>query len=93
VGPVVQVGVEFFAATADGIDVQAGDQREQGVAAEAGLLRLQGGEPAALLLVEAAHQEIDLVVELAVGVILPALAPGARTAVNRSVGHDESSAS
>jgi hypothetical protein len=87
----LQVGIEFLAATADRIDVQAGDEGEQRVAAVAGLLGLQGGEPPALLLVQAAHQEVDLVVTSLVGVILPALATGARTRANRAVGHDGSS--
>jgi hypothetical protein len=88
----LQVGVKFLAAAADGIDVQAGNEREERVTAVAGLLGLQGGEPAALLLVEAAEEEVDLVVEFAQGVILRTLAVRAGTRVNHTVGHDESSA-
>jgi hypothetical protein len=49
--------------------VQAGDAGQQGIAAVPGLLGFQGGEPAALLFVEAAHQEVDVAMELAVGVV------------------------
>jgi hypothetical protein len=87
----LQVGIEFFAAAADGIDVQAGNESEQGIAAVACFLGLQGGEPTALLLVEATDEEVDLVVEFTVGMILLALAVGAGTGVNHVVGHDESS--
>jgi hypothetical protein len=87
----LQVGVEFLATAADGIDMQAGNEREERITAVAGLLGLQGGEPAALLLVEAADEEVNLVVEFAIGVILRALAVRAGTRVNRVVGHDESS--
>jgi len=55
-------GVEFLAAAADGIDVQAEDEGDAGVAAVAELAGLQGGEPAALLLVQAAGQEVHVAV-------------------------------
>jgi hypothetical protein len=55
----VEASIEFLTAGTDGIDVQAGDLRPQVVAAVPGLLRLQGGQPAALLLVEATHPEVD----------------------------------
>jgi hypothetical protein len=42
--------------------VQAGNEGDQGVAAVADLFGFQGGEPAPLLLIEAAHQEVHLVV-------------------------------
>jgi hypothetical protein len=90
-GPPSQIGIQLLAAASDGIDVQAGDEGEQGIAAVAGFLGLQGHKPAALLLVQAAHQEVDLVVELAVRVLLAAPAVGASTRMNRAVGHDESS--
>jgi hypothetical protein len=92
-GPVAEVGVEFFAAAADGIDVQAGDGGQQGVAAVTGLAGLQSGQPAALLLVEATHQEVEVVVVLAVGVILPAPTGGALAQMDRAVVHDKSSGS
>jgi hypothetical protein len=87
----LEVGIEFLAAAADSIDVQAGDGGQQGVAAIAGFLGLQGGQPAALLLVEATHQEVDLVVEPSVGMILPASARGTLTLMDRIVSHDQSS--
>jgi hypothetical protein len=90
-GPPSQIGIQLLAAASDGIDVQAGDEGEQGITAVAGLLGLQGSKPAALLLVEAAHEKVDLVVQLAVGMILPALAERAGTRMNNSVRHDESS--
>src|SRR5262249_41045283 len=90
-GPTVEVGIEFLAAAADGIDVQAGDGGQQSVAAVAGFLGFQGGQPASLLLIEATHQEIDLVVELSVGMALPASARGTLALMDRTVGHDQSS--
>jgi hypothetical protein len=86
----LQLGVEFLAAASDGIDMQAGDEGKQGIAAVAGFLGLQGSEPAALLLIEATHQEVDLVVELPVGVIVAALALGAGTDMNDAAGHHDS---
>jgi hypothetical protein len=50
-GPIGQAGVEFLPSAADGIDVQAEDEGDAGVATVAELAGLQGGEPAALLLV------------------------------------------
>jgi hypothetical protein len=90
-GPSVQIGVAFLAATSDGIDVPAGNECEQGIATVAGLVGLQGSEAAALLLVQAAHQEVNLMVQLSIRVIGPALAEGASTRVNDAVGHDRSS--
>jgi hypothetical protein len=52
--PSGQVCLEFLPPAADGIDVQTRDARHHGIAAVAELLGLEGGEPAALLLVEAA---------------------------------------
>jgi hypothetical protein len=88
----VQAGVELLSSPADGIDVQAGDLCEQGVAAVTDLLGLQGCQPATLLLIEAAHQEVDLGVPVAVGVIQAGLAVGALALVNRGVRHDKTSA-
>jgi hypothetical protein len=72
--------------------VEAGDPGEQGIAAVADLLGLQGGEPAPLLLVQAAHQEVEVGVPLPVGVIAAASTGGALALMNRSVRHDETSA-
>jgi hypothetical protein len=72
--------------------MEAGDEGEQGVAAVADLLGLQGGEPAPLLLIEAAHHEVHLVVQLPVAVLVAGLAVGALTRMNRDVRHDGTSA-
>jgi len=65
---VLQAGGEFFPAAADGIDVQAGDQGDTCIAAVAVLVGFEGGEPAALLLIKAAEQEVHAGVPLLVGV-------------------------
>jgi len=64
---VLQAGGEFFPAAADGIDVQAGDQGDAGIATVAVLVGFEGGEPTALLLIEAAEQEVHACVQLLVG--------------------------
>ncbi len=64
-GPPLQLGVEFLAAASDGIDVQAGNEGKQGIAAVASFLGLQCSEPAALLLVEATDEEVNLIVAVA----------------------------
>jgi hypothetical protein len=51
-----------------GAVAQAGDEGDEGVAAEAELVGLQGGVPAALLLVQAAEQQVHLGAHLPVGV-------------------------
>ena len=90
--PVVESGIEFLPAAADGIDVEAGDEREQGVAAVADLLGFEGGKPAPLLLVKATHQEVNLVVHLPITVVPTGLAVRALTRMNRNIRHDEISA-
>jgi hypothetical protein len=89
--PAVEPGIEFLAAAADGIDGEAGEEGEQGVAAGADLLGLQGSEPAALLLVEAAHDEVEVGMPLPVGMIPAALTAGALALMNRGVRHDKTS--
>jgi hypothetical protein len=64
---VLQAGGEFVPATADGIDVQAGNQGEPRIAAVAVLVSFEGGEPTALLLVEAAEHEVHARVPFLVG--------------------------
>jgi hypothetical protein len=64
---VAQVGGEFLPTAADGIDMQAGDQGNTGIAAVALLVGFDGGEPAALLLVEAAEQEVHACVKFLIG--------------------------
>jgi hypothetical protein len=73
--------------------VQAEDEGDAGVAAVAELAGLQGGEPAALLLVQAAGEEVHLVMQPAVGVIALAEAVGALARVNDAVSHDDLSES
>jgi hypothetical protein len=87
-----EVGIEFFPAAADGIDVEASDEGEEGVAAVAYVVRFEGSEPASLLLVEATHQEVDLMVQLLLLRVQTQLAVGALTRMNKNVRHDEISA-
>jgi hypothetical protein len=89
-GPAVEIRIQFLAATANGIDVQPGDERDPGVAAMANFLGFEGGHPAALLFIESVQQEIELVMQLAVGVVLAAGTGGTLTAMNRIVIHDAS---
>ena len=67
-GAVVQRGGEFFPAPADGVDVQARDPGDGPIPAVTELGRLDGGVPAALLLIEPAEQQVHLPVEFPVGV-------------------------
>jgi hypothetical protein len=41
------------------------------------------------LFVQAAHQKVDLVMQLPIWMILPTLAAGASTGSNDAIGHDE----
>jgi hypothetical protein len=91
-GPPAQVVVEFFTSAADGIDVQAGDEGQQRIAAVSDLLGLQGGEPASLLLVEAAQEQVHVPMEGLVGVVRASDAIGALADVNGEISHDGSSA-
>jgi hypothetical protein len=86
-----QVGIEFFAPAADGIDVQTGDAGEKDVAAVPQLLGLEGREPASLLLIQAAEEQIHLGVELPLRVVLPSETSRALALMNVVVGHDTSS--
>src|SRR5262249_53769961 len=72
---------------ADGIDVQPGDQREPAIAAMPDVGRFDGGIPAALLLIESAHQEIDPAVDLPVGMEIGAGTGGALALVNITLRH------
>jgi hypothetical protein len=68
--------------------VEAGHEGDEGIAAVAVLLGLQGSEPASLLLIEAPHQEVDVAVDFAAGVIVSRNASRAPALVNRAVDHD-----
>jgi hypothetical protein len=65
---VVQRGGQFFPAPADGVDVQARDPGDGPIPAVTELGRLDGGVPAALLLIEPTEQQVHLPVEFPVGV-------------------------
>ena len=86
-GPIGQAGVEFLPSAADGIDVQASDKGDAGVAAVAELVGLQGGQPAALLLVETAEQQVHAGMQLLVGVRFGLLAHGALARMHVTDGH------
>jgi serine/threonine protein kinase len=75
----------------DGIDLQAGDLRPEGVAAVADLHRLQGHIPAALLFVEAREEEVDAAVQRLVGVRGGRCTVGARADLRRCSLHGGSS--
>ena len=72
--------------------MQAGNEGKQGIAAVAGFFGLQGGEPSALLLVQATHEEVNLMMKLSIQVIVPAAAVGAGAYMNDAVSHDDFSA-
>src|SRR5262249_47601778 len=90
-GPVAQTGLGFLAAAPDRIDMQAGDLGQQDVAAMAVALGLQAGEPTSLLLVQATHDEVDLLVALPLGMGLSRLTRGAGTAMDRGRDHGSTS--
>jgi hypothetical protein len=87
-GSALQVGIEFLAATADGVDMQAGDAGHDNVAAVADLLGLQTSDPAALLFIESVEKQIHLAVQRAFGAIIPRNTSGALTLMNGVVVHD-----
>jgi hypothetical protein len=67
--------------------VQAGDLGQPAITAVADLGRFDGGVPAALLLVEAAYQEVHLAVDLLVGMGLGAGTGGALALIEIALGH------
>jgi hypothetical protein len=87
-GPIDQLGIEFAAAAANGIDVEAGDQGQEDIATVAALLGFEGGQPTALLFVQAAADEVQLVMEKAFGVVCACGASGALTLMNGNASHD-----
>jgi hypothetical protein len=84
----LEIGVEFFAATADRIGMEAGDLGQEFVAAVSDLDGLQSRQPAALLFIEAAEDEVDAMMTLAVGMVLAGRASRALTLMHNKVGHD-----
>jgi hypothetical protein len=78
---------QLLPSPADGIDVQPGDLGEEAIAAMADLGRFDGGVPAALLLIESAHQEIHPAMDLLVGMRFGAGTGGALTRMDITLGH------
>lgn len=64
-----QGALQFPASASNGLDVHAGDQRQEPVAAVTDALGLQGHQPASLLFIEPAEQEVESEVELPIRVI------------------------
>ena len=83
------VYAEFFTAAPDGIDMQAGDAGDVAVAAVADFLGLQAGDPAALLLIEALQQSIQLAMELPLGMVRTSSTAGTLALMDRRIVHNE----
>ena len=82
-----QTGFEFTPPAADRAAVQARDLGQQRLPATADALRLECDEPAALLLIKPADQQIDLLMQLSLGMRLMPAASGTRTKVNNRGGY------
>ena len=67
--------------------MQPGDQRQPTIAAMAEVGRFDGGVPAALLLIESAHQEVHLAMDLLIGMRLGAGTGGALAVVGITLEH------
>lgn len=91
-GSVLEILVEFFATPADGIDVQAGDEREEGVATMTKAFGFESGQPATLLFVEARKQKDKTLMVFALGMVCLGKTTGALAAANLDGGHDTTSA-
>jgi hypothetical protein len=74
--------VQFLATTPNRLDAQPADGCHKPIAAMSDLLGLQCHDPAALLLVQAAQQEIELMVQLPIRVILGLQTNGALALIN-----------
>jgi hypothetical protein len=74
-----QRGVQFLAAPADGLLIQAGDLRQQAVTAVAQAFGLQSHKPTPLVLIQAAEHEQQLAMPFALSMIHSPLTPGALT--------------
>lgn len=72
--------------------MQAGDAGDDCVTAVAQFLRLEGGEPAALLLVKARHEEVEMLMPVTVRMLGAAKALETLARMNGLVGHDKPSA-
>ena len=86
-GAILQGRRQFLPPPADGVDMQPGDAGDEPIAAVSELGTLDGGIPAALLLIEPAEQQVHLPVELLLGVRPRAETVGALAAMNFPLGH------
>src|SRR5262249_45403056 len=84
--PLQRVG-QLLPSPADGIDVQSGDLGEEAIAAMADPGRFDGGVPAALLLVEAADQEVHPAMDRLVGMRFGVGTGGALAQIDVTLGH------
>jgi len=75
----------------DGLDVHAGDLRQEAVAAVADLHGLQGDVPAALLLIRPAEEEVHPVVEKPVRVLTALKTGGASALIDDRLRHHSGS--
>lgn len=71
--------------------MEAGDAGEVDIAATATFLGFEDREPAALLLVEAAEDEVHPMIQPAFGIVVTADTGGAPTGMDWDIGHDHSS--
>jgi hypothetical protein len=79
--------LQLPAAPPDGLDVHAGDLRQETVAAVADPRGLQGDIPAALLLIEATEEQVHPMVEQRIGVLTGLQTSGALTLVDDRLRH------
>jgi hypothetical protein len=79
--------LQFPTTPPDGLDIHAGDLPEEAVAAVADLHGFQGDVPAALLLVEAAEEEVHPMVKESIGMFGLMKTRGALTLVDDRLRH------
>ena len=84
---VCQLGLEFTTASLDGVTIHPRDLREQVLPTVAQALRFERDEPATLLLVQAAGQQVDLPMQRPLGMRRTRAALLTLTAVNRQRSH------
>lgn len=90
-GPILEVGVEFFASASDGIGVESGDLRQKNVATMSEFLGFESSKPSPLLFVEATEKQVDVAMKMSLGMVLTPHAGHALALVNRDLGHDKHS--
>jgi hypothetical protein len=71
----------------DGVDVQPGEEGDEPIAAVPELVTLDGGVPAALLLIEPTEQQVHLAMEVLGGMVCGTEAIGALTAMDVLLRH------